>query len=366
MSSRAYKLKKIPRGALAGAKSADIFLAGVGAVGGALIGQLNSLDRVKYDLNVIGFCNSTKVKWRGGEITTDELYGGRSKNWTEIIEKLKSSRKSGRPLIFVDATGSREVADLYLELLESSIHIVTPSKIANTLDQSYYEKLKNAARTNSVCYNYETTVGAGLPVIQAIENLLDTGDEIIEVSGVVSGTMTYLFDQLEKGVPFSRAVVQARSLGYAEPDPRDDLSGEDVARKFLIVARTCGLEMEREEISVESLIPEKLQDKDARSFLSLFSDYDGGWTKRITEEKAAGRTLRYTGVLRDGEIRVGIRPVSIQSPIGRLTGTNNLIQIKSRRYHDQPLIIMGPGAGKEITAAGLLADIQKILREIQG
>lgn len=362
-SSRALKLKKIPGGKInLKSKSANIFIAGVGAVGGALINQFNKLDRKKYDLHVIGFCNSTKVIWRGNEITPDELYGGKAKRWDDVIQKLIDYKEDKWPLIFVDATGSMEVAKLYLELIENGIHVVTPSKLANTIEQSYYDSLKRASSQNNVQYHYETTVGAALPVIQVIKDLIETGDEIIEISGVVSGTMTYLFNQLENGTRFSHAVVKARSLGYAEPDPRDDLSGEDVARKFLIIARTCGLVLERSDIEVESLIPKSLAGVDANSFLSLFSDFDQEWTERIKKEQNAGRTLRYTGLFKDGRIRVGIDAVDKSSALGQLTGTNNLIQIKTRRYYDQPLIIQGPGAGKEVTAAGVLADIQKILK----
>ncbi len=363
-SSRAIKLKTI-KGTVPKPKpkSASIFIAGVGAVGGSLINQFNKLDIDRYHLNVIGFCNSTKVKWRGKEISPDDLYGGKPKKWDDIIEKLIAFKTENTPVIFVDATGSIEVADIYLDLLENGIHIVTPSKHANTLSQEYYDALKMASSKNGTCYYYETTVGAALPVIQSIESLIETGDKIIEVSGVVSGTMTYLFSQLEKGVRFSRALIDARALGYAEPNPRDDLSGEDVARKFLIIARTCGLKIERSEIEVENLIPEDLKNVDSSSFLSLFSDYDQEWSDRISKEKSMSRTLRYTGLFKDASIRVGIQSVEKASALGQLTGTNNLIQIKTHRYHDQPLIIQGPGAGKEVTAAGILSDIQKILRD---
>jgi homoserine dehydrogenase len=362
-SSRALKLKRIPAGKnYIKPASANIFIAGVGAVGGTLIKQFNKLDHLKYDLKVIGFCNSTKVKWRDGKISADELYGGKPKQWDDIIAKLRSFQSEKTPVIFVDATGSLEVAGLYLELLENGIHVVTPSKIANTTDQSYYNSLKQASRSNGVEYYYETTVGAGLPVIQTLSNLIESGDQIIEVSGVLSGTMTYLFKELEKGVKFSKAVLQARSLGYAEPDPRDDLSGEDVARKFLIIARTCGLEIEREDIEVETLIPEKLKNVDPNSFMSHFADYDTEWENRIDKELESGRTLRYTGTFKDDKIKIGIESVSKESNLGRLFGTNNLIQIKTERYYDQPLVIQGPGAGKEVTAAGILADIQKVMR----
>jgi bifunctional aspartokinase / homoserine dehydrogenase 1 len=363
-SSRALKLKRIPGGkSRLQPKSANIFIAGIGAVGGALINQFNNLDQHRYDLKVIGFCNSNRVKWRGDKISTDELYGGKPKKWDDIIATLIDYKQSDSPVIFVDATGSVEVAELYLELLESGIHIVTPSKIANTIDQSYYNSLKYVSSVNGVHYFYETTVGAGLPVIRSLTDLIESGDRIIEVNGVLSGTMTYLFQQLENGVSFSRAVIQARSLGYAEPDPRDDLSGEDVARKFLIIARTCGLEIERNEIDVESLIPAELLNVDSNSFLTHFSEYDQNWKERFEQELNNEHTLRYTGSFKDGKIRIGIEPVQLDSALGRLDGTNNLIRIKTERYYDQPLIIQGPGAGKEVTAAGILTDIQKILRD---
>jgi homoserine dehydrogenase len=362
-SSRALKLKRIPGGKnYIKPATANIFIAGVGAVGGALIKQFNKLDHLKYDLKVIGFCNSTKVKWRDGKISTDELYGGKPKQWDDIIAKLQSFQGESTPVIFVDATGSLEVANLYLELLESGIHVVTPSKLANTTDQSYYNSLKRASDINNVRYYYETTVGAGLPVIQTLRNLIESGDRVIEVSGVLSGTMTYLFQELERGVKFSKAVVKARSLGYAEPDPRDDLSGEDVARKFLIIARTCGLEIERQDIEVETLIPDKLKNVDPNSFMSHFADYDQEWQDRISSEIKSGKTLRYTGTFKDNKIVIGIESVQKESNLGRLFGTNNLIQIKTERYFDQPLVIQGPGAGKEVTAAGVLADIQKVMR----
>jgi bifunctional aspartokinase / homoserine dehydrogenase 1 len=362
-SSRALKLKRIPGGKnYLRPATANIFIAGVGAVGGALIKQFNKLDHLKYDLKVIGFCNSSKVKWRDGTISADELYGGKPKLWDDIIAKLQRFQSENSPVIFVDATGSPEVAALYLELLECGIHVVTPSKLANTTDQSYYNSLKQASEFHKARYFYETTVGAGLPVIQTLSNLIESGDKILEVSGVLSGTMTYLFQELERGARFSKAVLQARTLGYAEPDPRDDLSGEDVARKFLIIARTCGLEIERSEIEVESLIPDELSDVDPNSFMSLFADYDQQWQDRINSELKSGNTLRYTGTFKDNKIVIGIESVRKESNLGRLFGTNNLIQIKTERYFDQPLVIQGPGAGKEVTAAGVLADIQKVMR----
>jgi len=343
-------------------KTVNIFLAGVGAVGGTLLHQIEVLEHRDISLNIIGICNREKVKWRSnGESVSelsDTLYRSKLKNWDSILDTL--AMLSDQNLIFVDATGSHEVAGLYETILNSGIHIVTPSKLANSKSQLYFDTLVDAAVSNGIQYHFETTVGAGLPVLEPIRNLIETGDKIVEISGVLSGTMTYLFDELEKGASFSEAVVQARALGYAEPDPRDDLSGEDVARKFLILARTCGRKLERTQIHVESLIPDFLQDADSTTFLQKLHQVDNYWKERLEKSQNAGKTLRYTGTFTDDSIRIGIQETEKQSPIGQLTGTNNLIQIKTERYYDQPLIIQGPGAGKEVTAAGVLSDILKI------
>ncbi|PWN06972.1 hypothetical protein [Rhodohalobacter mucosus] len=338
-----------------------IFVAGVGAVGETFLRQVAG----NASCRVIGLCNSRHVRWlnpeeepyddRSGDLN---LWKGEQKNWNDIIRKL-ANYEAGC-VIFVDTSGSREVAELYATLLSLGIHVVTPSKIANTRSQGQFDELHELARRNDTEFRYETNVGAGLPVIRTVKSLIESGDEILEITGVLSGTMTYLFSQLDKGEPFSKAVIKARSLGYAEPDPRDDLSGEDVARKFLILARICGLRLESSDIKVESLIPPSLKDVDASDFLERLHEADEEWKERMEPVLSRGSTLRYEGVLKNGTVRVGLVEVPKGSPIGLLTGTTNLIQIKSRRYKDQPLIIQGPGAGKEVTAAGVLADVLKI------
>lgn len=336
-----------------------LFIAGVGAVGHTLLKQVSRLGS-RHSLRVLGVCNRNHVLWYNHSETDyslDRLKKSPGKNWESVLRKL-GSYKSGS-VVFVDTTGSEEVADIYLDLLKLGIHVVTPSKLANTRSQSHFDDLQKTAKKNGVKFLYETNVGAGLPVIQTIRDFIETGDKIIEISGVLSGTMTYLFSELDKGRPFSQTVIQARTLGYAEPDPRDDLSGEDVARKFLILARICGLTFERGDIEVESLIPEPLREVDAATFLERLPEFDIEWREKLAREQASGNTLRFTGTLKDGKIRVSAKSVPQSSPLGRLSGTNNLIQIKTRRYYDQPLIIQGPGAGKEVTATGVLADVLK-------
>lgn len=342
-------------------KVMKIFIAGVGAVGSTLLKQIAGFQPDGNQIRVIGVCNSKHMLWfdrSQQNYSLRSLLRGPVRDWEEIMEKLSAYEKGS--VVFVDTTGNQEVSDLYVRLLSNHIHVVTASKLANTRTQQEYDHLHKTARINGSRFLFETNVGAGLPIIETIQNLLITGDVIQEISGVLSGTMTYLFSELDQGRSFSKAVIKARALGYAEPDPRDDLSGEDVARKFMILARICGHRLEREDLEVESLIPEELRDVDATDFLENLHKYDTLWAGKVTEASEKGQRLRYTGKLVNGKITIGVEPVPADSSIGRLTGTNNLIQIKSSRYSDQNLVIQGPGAGKEVTAAGVLADILKI------
>lgn len=342
-------------------KTTTLFIAGIGAIGGALLQQI--YDYSSDTLKVIGACNSKRTLWFSETVEPVDIsrvlsQNGVEKNWSTIIQKIMP--KNNEQVVFVDATGDAEVADLYLELFRNGIHVVTPSKIANSRSQSHFNSLKETAGDYDVQFGYETNVGAGLPVIEPLRNLMATGDEIVEVSGVLSGTMTYLFSQLDSGKTFSESVIKARQLGYAEPDPRDDLSGEDVARKMLILARTCGISIERDDFVAESITPKTLINSDPVTFFEKLSDFDDQWSQRLLKLKKQDKTLRYVGTLNKKGIRVGLQEVDKSTPLGSLTGTNNLIQIKTRRYFDQPLIIQGPGAGKEVTAAGVLADLLKI------
>ena len=341
----------------------DIFIAGIGAVGGTLIRQINNLSDADL-FNIIGVCNSSRTLWisdKEPKINKQALAKGEIKNWESIIKKLEPA--DGKELIFVDATGNHEVAGLYLKLFKKGIHVVTPSKIANTRKQVYFDLLQKTANEHDVKFLYETNVGAGLPVLRTVRDLVKSGDEITEVSGVLSGTMTYIFSQLDTGHAFSETVLKARQLGYAEPDPRDDLSGEDVARKMMILSRVSGYAVERDDLDVEPITPKELRDVDSGTFLKRLPDFDSEWKEKLDDLKKAGKTIRYLGTMRKGDIRVGLQELDIDSPIARLQGTNNIIQIKTRRYSHQPLIIQGPGAGKEVTSAGVLADIRQIMRD---
>jgi aspartokinase/homoserine dehydrogenase 1 len=273
----------------------DLFVAGIGAVGGTLIRQIRSLS--DSDLfHIVGVCNSTRTLWIDEDeqdINVQALAKGEVKNWNQILNRLEPA--AGKELIFIDTTGTLEATELYIELFEKGIHVVTPSKLANTKTQDHFDLLRNTADENGVKFLYETNVGAGLPVIRTVQDLVKSGDEIVEISGVLSGTMTYIFSQLDAGQSFSETVLKARQLGYAEPDPRDDLSGEDVARKMMILSRVSGYSVERKDLAVEPITPKELTDVDSSVFLRRLKEYDSEWTLRLRNLKKQGKTLRYLG-----------------------------------------------------------------------
>ncbi len=344
------------------AQRVRVFLAGTGTIGAEILNQLDRLKTTEYDLSVVGLCDSRRMVWNPAGMAPGQalalLETGDVTDWTAIVDKLES--EYAYRTVFVDASGSLEAAKHYARLLKAGIHIATPSKRANTLDQAYFDLLMSYTVGQPTHYLYEATVGAGLPVLQTLKDLIRGGDVVREVNGVVSGTMTYLFDRLQQGAAFGETVRQARQLGYAEPDPRDDLSGEDVARKFIILARTAGFRVERAEVEVEDLTPPELRQVSTEEFLARIDEADGYWAGRVRQAAETGQVLRYVGTLAGGKIRIGVKAVPAGSPLGGLKGTDNLIAIATDRYTVSPLTIQGPGAGKEVTAAGVIADLQKI------
>lgn len=343
-----------------------LFVAGVGAIGSKLLELLEDLEDPKVDLSIVGACDTDKMAWHPSGIpagkVNERIRQGQKTDWGFIIDHL--IKEYPYRTVFVDATGDADVARKYPQLLSAGIHIVTPSKRANSFEQEYFDTLMKYTVNKNTHYLYESTVGAGMPIIQTIKDLRRSGDEVKAISGVVSGTMTYLFAGLERGIPFDEIITSVLREGISEPDPRDDLSGEDVARKFLILARTSGFRIERKDVTVEDLIPDRMKSLPREEFFEKLPEENARWAKKVAEASGRGEVLRYTGHLENGKIRVGIESVPQKSILGTLEGTNNLLLFKTRRYHDRPLIIQGPGAGREVTAAGVLADIQKISRRL--
>jgi len=263
--------------------------------------------------------------------------------------------------VIVDCTASDEVARQYDSWLARGIHVVTPNKRANTAEMAYYRRLRQANRVVGAHYLYETTVGAALPIIQTLRDLIQTGDEISEIEGILSGTLSFLFNSLDGSQPFSELVTRARDLGYTEPDPRDDLSGMDVARKVVILAREMGMAIELGDVAVKSLVPEALQRGSVRDFLDALPSHDEAMEATRRSAAASGNVLRFVGRLsRDGEASVGLRAYPTAHPFARLQLTDNVVLFRTRRYHENPLVVQGPGAGREVTAAGVFADLLRL------
>jgi len=266
--------------------------------------------------------------------------------------------------LIVDCSGSDAVAAYYPQWIAAGLHVVTPSKHAGAGPLERYQAIREASRSGGQ-FRYEATVGAGLPVIQTLRSLLDTGDELTEVEGILSGTLAWLFNRYDGRTAFSELVREAHALGYTEPDPRDDLSGTDVARKLVILAREAGRALSLEQIEVESLVPEALRSVSKEEFFERLHELDAPLQQRFDSARAAGLSLRYLARLgRDGRASVGV----VSPPPGHaaLHGalTDNLIQFRTLRYADNPLVVQGPGAGPDVTAAGVFGDLLTIAQAL--
>lgn len=348
-----------------GRDRAHLFLIGPGVIGRALLRMLAEqapvlLEQLNLNLQLVGLANQEHMVWDvGGLPFGDALHrlqqARQPMDLDAVIQHLVESRLER--LIVVDATASDEVSQRYATLLESKIAVITPNKRGNAGTQAYYERLQRAAQRNQVPYLYETTVGAGLPLLSTMRDLQRSGDRVQRVEAVLSGTLAYVFDSLAQDRPFSEIVRTARDEGYTEPDPRDDLSGEDVARKLLILAREMGLRVERTDVEVESLVPDHLQDIPLEAFLERLPELDDGWRDRCQAAQASGERLQYLAGIEAGRLRVRVQPVATDSPFAALRGTDNMVVYTTERYQANPLVIRGPGAGPDVTAAGILADV---------
>jgi bifunctional aspartokinase / homoserine dehydrogenase 1 len=263
--------------------------------------------------------------------------------------------------VLIDCSADAEIARRYRDWLAAGIHIVTPNKKANSSELWYYESLKAARRESGAHYLYETTVGAGLPVIQTLRDLRETGDEITRIEGIFSGTLAYLFNVYDGTTPFSAIVREAKQRGYTEPDPRDDLSGTDVARKLIILGREMGLKLELSDVEVASLVPSELTAGSSEEFLAGLSRYDEPMQQRYQEARARGRVLRYVGaVSADGRATVGLIELDARHAFANIALTDNVVRFATARYCDNPLIVQGPGAGPAVTAGGVFADLLRL------
>jgi aspartokinase/homoserine dehydrogenase 1 len=367
-SSRA--LRAVHSGFYLSPHTVSIGLVGPGLVGGVLLDQLaTQIARLRQqfnlDLRVRGILTSQKMLLADGELDLarwrDELKaGGKPADLATFVKHVQADHLPHAAIL--DCSASGDVAKHYRDWLDAGIHVVTPNKKANSGPLGYYESLKDARRNAGTHYLYEATVGAGLPVIQTLRDLRETGDEVTSIEGIFSGTLAYLFNVYDGTEPFSAIVRAAKAKGYTEPDPRDDLSGTDVARKLIILGREIGLPLELSDVQVESLVPPELAACGADEFLARLPEFDARMQARFADASASGEVLRYVGRLDAAARRatVGLVRLPRRHAFANIALTDNVVRFATRRYCDNPLIVQGPGAGPEVTAGGVFGDLLRL------
>lgn len=346
----------------------NLFICGIGTVGGQLIDQIAAQkaklmkDR-NLKLNIVGIARSSKAIFDRNGIDLSS-YRERLENEGTAIstEKLKDCVISMNIFnsVFVDCTASPSVAALYKAFFEHGISVVTANKIAASSDYSNYLDLKNTARERGVKFLFETNVGAGLPIINTINDLVNSGDRIQKIEAVLSGTLNYIFNTLSEDVPLSQTVRQARELGFSEPDPRVDLSGRDVIRKLVILCREAGYKVNQEDVQANLFIPEEFYNCSIEEFWEKLPSLDAQFELKRKELAAQKKRWRFVASMDNGRFSVGLKEISEFHSFYVLDGSNNIILLTTERYHQHPMLIQGYGAGASVTAAGVFADIMRI------
>jgi len=350
-------------------KRLNIFVVGVGNVGGTLIEQIkaqqaNLAKTSNINLRVVGLANSRKMLLKGQGIDLD--------NWEEqveasdkafdkdaLIEEIK--KLNLRNSVFVDCTANYEIASVYKKALQGNINIVTANKISCSSDYDSYKELKSICLKNNVKFLYETNVGAGLPVIGTINDLVHSGDTIKTIEATVSGSLNYIFNNYDGNNTFHDVVMDAKTKGYTEPDPRIDLSGVDVKRKILILVREAGIKMEFDDIIVGDILPKACFEVDSvNDFFALLKSDEATFKKMVNDAQAENKKLRVIAKYSDGQATVDLQSVDSTHPFYNLQGTDNTVALYTDRYVAQPMVIQGAGAGAGVTAAGVFADIVRI------
>lgn len=349
-------------------KVLHVFLVGVGLIGQALIKMIaNQQQKLRgeneLDIQIHGMANSRFMAFHEDGFDLKNPYVlSESDEKTDLSKFIRTMEEMNfSNSVFVDCTASQDVAELYSKILEAKVAIVTPNKKANSGSMEQYRELKKLAKKRGVKFLYETNVAAGLPVINTLQDLMLSGDRVIRIEAVLSGSMNYIFSELESGAPFSEVVKKAKELGFTEPDPRDDLSGMDVARKILILGREAEQELEFDSIEIQSMVPDDCRElASVHGFFEKLKTHDDAFAKMLQEAEAKGEKLRFMATLENGKAKVGLNSVPISHPFSSLSGSDNMILLTTDRYHDRPMIIRGPGAGADVTAAGVFADVIRI------
>lgn len=347
-------------------KTLHLFLVGTGLIGGTFLRQLNEhahalREQQSLEIKVVALARRKKMLFNPNGIDlkcwkTALEEQGEPMNAQAFVRRMKALNLSGS--VFIDCTAADEIVGYYEEILSASISVVTPNKRANSGKYDDYKKLKLAAIQHDVKYLYETNVGAGLPVINTLNDLLSSGDKILKIEAVLSGSLSYIFNNFKGERRFSDAVREAMRLGYTEPDPRDDLSGMDVARKILILARETGLPLELSDVKVENILPEPcLAAKTVEDFFVELEKANPIFEARKRKAEAQGRVLRFIASLENGQAQARLAEVDAEHPFYALSGSDNIIAYTTERYRERPLVVKGAGAGAEVTAAGVFANV---------
>jgi aspartokinase/homoserine dehydrogenase 1 len=346
-----------------------LVMVGVGNVGAAVLEQLHQqrsyLLSKGFDISVVALANSRRVVVDSGGVNLAR--------WREL---LNSSRRSMTPealagaianmtlanAALVDCTANATIVEAYPAFIDANLHIVTPNKIANALPWSRYSTLMSHLERRHRHFLFEANVGAGLPILSTLRDLIASGDEIVRIEGMLSGTLSYLFNRFDGETPFSELVAEAHRLGFTEPDPREDLSGQDVGRKLLILARMMGRRLNLHDVEIESLVPVSLRSGKFNSrWVVALARYDREMSRRLTRARTRGAVLRYVASLDEKGARAGLRTIPQTHPVAMAGGNDNVISFFTKRYSRTPLVVQGPGAGADVTAMGVFSDILKLL-----
>ena len=354
---------------LSDTKEIHLFMIGVGLIGSTLIKQIKAQadylrEKQSVEIKVIGLSNSKKMLFNKEGIDLnnwkDNLLASEEKtSFSGFIKRMKELNLSNT--IFIDNTANKEIDKYYEGILDSSISISTPNKIATSSSYAQYQTLKQTAEKRGVQFAYETNVGAGLPVISTLNDLINSGDRIIKIEGVLSGSLSFIFNSFKEGTKFSEIVKAAKEKGYTEPDPREDLSGLDVRRKLIILSRETGLAMEPEHVNIQNILPKACNDAatvdQLMKEIKKADDYFEAMRKEAADK---GGVLRMIAKLEEGKASIALESVGPDHPFYSLSGSDNMIVFTTERYRERPLVVTGPGAGAEVTAAGVFAEIIKI------
>jgi aspartokinase/homoserine dehydrogenase 1 len=353
-------------------KTVNVWIVGTGLIGSTLLSQLSeqraALRAITgLDLQLRGVANSRKMKLQSQlpePLAFDSTLDADALDYSVGAFISDCINANAPHSIFVDCTASDEVPSYYARLLELSIAVVTPNKRGFSSSFEFYEMIRASAERRRTPLLHETCVGAALPVLGTLKDLVASGDSVLTIEAVLSGTLSFIFNSLRAGLSFSQAVIKAKELGYTEPDPRDDLSGLDVARKVLILARDAGLSLELNDISIEPLLPAEALAGSVEQFLTQLPSLDAHFTQ-LTSQAAHDSKRLFFGATIDcaqGCTSIGLRSVPLEHPFCSLSGADNIIAFTTKRYRTAPLVIKGPGAGAEVTAAGVFADIIRAAR----